>query len=142
MFNRELNFSDIIFLAILCGIMSIVFGCSSAPKTYLCPIGHSIPMEKINKDIRAINTCTVCGTEFPYLEEKREGNYYKKKGKKNYGPASVYQSSTEVEVLAASGGFFEENDWGFTWLSWRYYDVDVDRDYARSIWSNRFNYNN
>src|SRR3989344_2516560 len=76
MFNRELNFSDIIFLAILCGIMSIVFGCSSAPKTYLCPIGHSIPMEKINKDIRAINTCTVCGTEFPYLEEKKSGGYY------------------------------------------------------------------
>jgi len=151
MFNRELNFSDIIFLAILCGIMSIIFGCSSAPKAdvskpkvYYCPSGHEIPMKNINKDIRAINTCLMCGAEFPYLETegKRDGNYYKKNRQKNYGPASVYQSSTEVEVLAASGGFFEENDWGFTWLSWRYYDVDVDRDYARSIWSNRFNYNN
>ena len=83
MFNRELNFSDIIFLAILCGIMSIIFGCSSAPKTvtpnvYYCPSGHEIPMKNINKDIRAINTCLMCGAEFPYLETegKRGGGYY------------------------------------------------------------------
>ena len=76
MFNRELNFSDIIFLTILCGIMSIIFGCASAPKVYYCPNEHSILMEKINKDIRAINTCLVCGAKFPYLEKKKSGGYY------------------------------------------------------------------
>jgi len=155
MFNRELNFSDIIFLAILCGIMSIIFGCSSAPKTvvpkvYYCPNEHKIPMENINKDIRAINKCSECGAEFPFIGlsrgdgggDGRGGNSYQKDRQKNYGPTSVFQSSTEVEVLEAEGGFFEENDWGFTWFSWRYRDVDVDRDYVRPLWSSRFNYNN
>ncbi|KKT20816.1 MAG: hypothetical protein UW04_C0020G0007 [Parcubacteria group bacterium GW2011_GWB1_43_8] len=77
MFNRELNFSDIILLAILCGIMSIIFGCSSAPRVYHCPKEHSIPIEKVNKDIRAINICPTCGAEFPYLAGTtgRNGGY-------------------------------------------------------------------
>lgn len=36
-----------------------------------CPKGHSVPMDKINKSIRAINTCPAptCGAQFSYLAE-------------------------------------------------------------------------
>src|SRR3989338_4670039 len=76
MANEKLSLKEIAFLIFLLILFLLLSGCSFAPKTYLCPIGHSIPMEKINKDIRAINTCTVCGTEFPYLEGERSGGYY------------------------------------------------------------------
>ena len=80
MANKKLSLKEvalIIFLLVLCGL---ILGCSSAPKTvapnvYYCPSGHEIPMKNINKDIRAINTCPVCGAEFPYLEEKKNGGY-------------------------------------------------------------------
>ena len=64
----------IIFVLI---VLCFVLGCSSAPKTYSCPNEHSISLEKIKKDIRAINTCPICGAEFPYLamEEKKSGGY-------------------------------------------------------------------
>ena len=97
MFNRELNFSDIIFLAILCGIMSIIFGCSSAPKkdsnhyraeaqVYPCPkCDFLIPMEEIKVDIREKNECSNCKAEFPYLESSRSD------GDKNYQQGKNYQ---------------------------------------------------
>lgn len=73
-------------LVILVSVVSVVClflamflfgGCASAPKTYSCPNEHSIPLGKINKSIRAINTCPICGAEFPYLamEEKKSGGY-------------------------------------------------------------------
>lgn len=71
-FDRKFSAADIILLAILCGILSLVFGCSSAPKVYPCPIGHSVPMEKINKDIQAKNTCPTCGKDFPYLKKEKK----------------------------------------------------------------------
>lgn len=51
-------------------------GCASQAKTYHCPNGHSIPMEKIKKEIRAINTCLTCGAVFPYLEEEKKSGVY------------------------------------------------------------------
>ena len=157
MFNRELSFSNKIFLAILCGIMSIIFGCSSTPKAdgskpnvYYCPNGHIISSENIKTGIRDINKCLKCGAEFPFIKLSRGdgggdgggGKYYQKNQQKNYGPASVFQSSTEVEVLEAGGVIFKETEMGFIEIYWRYRGVNVNRDYVRSIWSNRFNYNN
>ena len=157
MVNDRLSFTKISLLIFLLILLLLLSGCSSAPKAeglkpnvYYCPSEHEIPMKNINKDIRAINKCSECGAEFPFIGlsrgdgggDGRGGNSYQKDRQKNYGPTSVFQSSTEVEVLEAEGGFFEENDWGFTWFSWRYRDVDVDRDYVRPIWSSRFNYNN
>jgi|SRR3989338_1007399 len=75
MANEKLSLKEIAFLIFLLILFLLLSGCSFAPKTYLCPIGHSIPMEKINKDIRAINTCLVCGAKFPYLEKKKSGGY-------------------------------------------------------------------
>jgi len=148
----EKKIALLIFLLIL---FLLIFGCSSAPKTvapkvYYCPNKHIVSPEDIKTGIRDINKCLTCGAKFPFIGlsrgdgggDGRGGNYYQKDRQKNYGPTSVFQSNTEVEVLAASGGFFKENDWGFTWFSWGYYAMDIDRDYVRSTWSNRFNYNN
>ena len=48
-----------------------------------CPKGHSVPMDKINKSIRAINTCPAptCGAQFSYLAEVEQpktsiGDYF------------------------------------------------------------------
>ena len=100
MANRELNFSGIIFLAILCGIMSIIFGCASTAtprkdsnhyraeaqvqsQVYPCPkCDFLIPMEEIKVDIREKNECSNCKAEFPYLEssnDDRGGNSYQDK---------------------------------------------------------------
>src|SRR3989344_3339919 len=135
MFNRELNFSDIIFLAILCGVISIIFGCSSAPKTvapnvYYCPNKHKIPMEKINKDIRAINTCTVCGAKFPYMVRVREADSSSGGQRQNYspriyGPSSAYQSDVSYQRFGVGGYSFKENDYGFSELSWYFHDSKV-----------------
>jgi len=135
MFNRELNFSDIIFLAILCGVISIIFGCSSAPKTvapnvYYCPNKHKIPMEKINKDIRAINTCTVCGAKFPYMVRVREadsssGGQRQNYGPRIYGPSSTYQSDINYQRFDAGGYSFKKNFYGFSEMSWRFHDSRV-----------------
>ena len=68
---------DYFWVAIFCFVVFFLLGCSSVPKVYPCPNGHSVSLEKIKKDIRAINTCPICGAEFPYLatEEKRSGGY-------------------------------------------------------------------
>ena len=67
---------DYFWVAIFCFVVFFLLGCSSVPKVYPCPNGHSVPMEKIKKDIRAINKCDVCGADFPYLaEEKKRGGY-------------------------------------------------------------------
>ena len=79
MVNEKLNFTKIALLIFLLILFLLLLGCSSAPKVAYCPNEHSILMEKINKDIRAINTCLVCGAKFPYLAERKEkksGGYY------------------------------------------------------------------
>jgi len=160
MFNRELNFSDIIFLAILCGIMSIIFGCASTAmpredsnhykaeaQTYSCPFcGREITLESINKDIRAVNTCPTCGNKFPFLEKAREvysdgqgqrQNY----GPRTYGPSSAYQSDVSFQRFGVRGYSFKENNYGFSELSWYFHDSKVKSYRVVPHWRNtRYHY--
>ena len=78
MANKKLSFTEISLLIFLLVLWGLIVGCSSAPKAYYCPNKHSIPMENIKIDIRAINTCSTCGAQFPYMETKgkRSGGYY------------------------------------------------------------------
>ncbi|MEK7142105.1 MAG: hypothetical protein AAB818_00800 [Patescibacteria group bacterium] len=81
---------------------ALIFGCSSAPKVY-CPKGHSVPMDKINKSIRAINTCPAptCGAQFSYLAEVEQpktsiGDYF-------FGYRPYYQRSWRTTRYHWSG---------------------------------------
>ena len=68
-----------------------------------CPKGHSVPMDKINKSIRAINTCPAptCGAQFSYLAEVERpktsiGDYF-------FGYRPYYQRSWRTTRYHWSG---------------------------------------
>jgi len=140
MVNDRLSFTKISLLIFLLILLLLLSGCSSAPKAeglkpnvYYCPSEHEIPMKNINKDIRAINKCSECGAEFPFIGlsrgdgggDGRGGNSYQKDRQKNYGPTSAYQSDVSHQHFGVGGYSFKENDYGFSELSWYFHDSKV-----------------
>ena len=102
MTNKKLSIADIIFLAILCGLLSVL-GCASPqtnedsthyvaqvqPQTqeYLCP-KCDYPVKNISTNIRAKNECTNCGYDFFYTPqmESHESHESQGQGEQYQGP--------------------------------------------------------
>lgn len=91
MAKKKLSIGEIIFwMVVICWL--IMLSGLLAPKnvdaqtaTY-CPNGHEVTT--VNKDIKAINHCPVCGAKFPCIESfsnDRGGNSYQR-GKQYRGP--------------------------------------------------------
>ena len=67
--KKELLLIILIGLIGMLGVVIVINSASASPgkNIYAPPCGHEIPLEKVNKDIRARNKCLECGAEFPYL---------------------------------------------------------------------------
>ena len=154
MTNKKLSIADIIFLAILCGLLSVL-GCASPqtnedsthyiahqPQVYPCPrCSFPIPTERISANIRIKNECPNCGYDFFYTPQmeshESQGQGAEYQGPKVFGRGYhrdiKYNNKVEHSVKNSWNVSPDGNSGSMSQTLIRSYDHSVDGEYGTLV---------